>query len=302
MSTSTTDLALYGTPLGDQALHALVVHRMLTTEQLHRLLSPDRTPQTTRMRLMTLRVDGLVDGLTLHAARTGRRIPSKVWFATAAGVERVLSDPDQHRSYVVRAPKTHRNLIAHTLAVNEVGLAFVAHARRKGHEFDAMGWEHEVAHSLGGGRAGNNGPGLISDAVISYGITHATGVRLHRRFLELDRGTEPDHVLFDKIRRYARYRTYGPTVGAGDPYWMARYPSFPTLSIVIGANPDRSDAQLTRRMHTICALAMKDPLLQRTGLQVQVCRLEMLLEAGAGGPVWWMPGHGHPVTFTGEPQ
>jgi len=102
--------------LADQTLHALVVHRMLASDQLHRMMSPGSTIDATYYRLGQLRRAGLADGFPV---RSGQRAQHKVWHATAAGVERALSDPDLTRRYVVTRPKTSRNLVAHTLAVNE---------------------------------------------------------------------------------------------------------------------------------------------------------------------------------------
>ena len=294
--------AMYATPLVDQTLHAIVMHRMLSTDQLHRLLTPDSTSNATRQRLKKLVDDNLVEAIGVRGG-SGRQV--KVWYATAAGVDRALADPDLHRRYVVTRPAPHRSLVAHTLAVNEVGISFVDHARSNdGHECDALAWEHEIAHSLSSNKRTNR---LITDAVLSYTLpgdrTTGTGATLVRRFIELDRGTEPVHVLFDKLRRYAQYRSYAPTGPAAkagsDPYWMLRYPTFPPVCVVIGANPAKSSNQLTQRAHTICSLAADDRLIREQQLGILVCRFEELVEHGPAAPVWWMPGNSQPVAFTG---
>ena len=289
---------LYASTLADQTLHALVVHRMLASDQLHRMMSPGSTIDATYYRLGQLRRAGLADGFPV---RSGQRAQHKVWHATAAGVERALSDPDLTRRYVVTRPKTSRNLVAHTLAVNEAGLAFISHARRNpGHECDYLSWEHEVAHSLGAERRGN--PNLITDAVLSYTVADPAGraATLARRFVELDRGTEPPHVLFEKLRRYALYHDHRPTGSDREPWWKQRYPTFPALCLIIGANPAKTSAQLTRRLHTMCALAAADPLITTQRITVMACRFEDLTTRGPGAAIWWMPGRSDPVTWTGH--
>lgn len=286
----------FASTLADQTLQALVVHRMLATEQVHRMLSPGSTIAATRKRLAQLVDDGFVDRFPVRA---GARSMIKVWHATTAGVDRALSDPDLHRRYVVTRPKTHRNLVAHTLAVNEVGLAFVDHARRHhGHECDFLAWEHEVAHSLGGERRG--AAALIADAVLSYTIPDGRGATLARRFIELDRGTEPIHALFDKMRRYALFHDYRPPGAGTEPWWAQRYPTFPPICLVIGANPRRSDDQLTRRIHALCALANTDPLIRAQRVQITACRLEDLQTLGPDANIWWRPGHPRPTSWTGH--
>jgi hypothetical protein len=292
---------VFAATLADQTLQALAVHRMLSTDQLHRLMSPTSTIDATRGRLKKLADQGLVDRFPV---RNGRRGQIKVWHATVAGVDRAASDPDLTRRYVATRPKNPlRTLVAHTLAVNEVGLAFVDEARHHpGHECDYLAWEHEVAHSLGGDRRG--AAGLIVDAVLSYTSPDPAGRgdRLGRRFVELDRGTMPTLDLFDKLRRYARYHDYRAVGGDRDPWWRQRYPTFPAICVVIGANPLKSDDQLTRRLHTVCDLAANDPLICAAGIVITACRFEQLRQHGPNAPIWWLPGHPDPVTWTGRPR
>lgn len=288
---------LYSTPLIDQTMHAIVVHRMLTTDQLHRLLSPTSARASTRKRIKRLVDAALIESVRVRTGNTS----VKVWYSTAAGVDRALADPDLHRRYVPTKPAPHRSLVAHTLAVNEVGISFVELARRfDGHECDAHAWEHEIAHSLSSDRRTHR---LIADAVLSYTVPNGQGATLFRRFIELDRGTEPVQTLFDKLRRYAQYRAYRPSGPAAktssDPYWETRYPTFPPVCVVIGANPNKSSAQLTRRMHTLCALAANDSMIRAEQLAVLVARFEDLVEHGPAAPVWWVPGRTEPTTFTG---
>ena len=192
---------LYASTLADRTLHALVVHRMLASDQVHRMMSPGSTIDATYYRLGQLRRDGLAEAF---GVRSGRRAQYKVWHATAAGVDRALSDPDLTRRYVVTRPKTSRNLVAHTLAVNEAGLAFISHARRNpGHECDYLAWEHEVAHSLGAERRGN--PNLIADAVLSYTVADPAGraATLARRFVRARPG---DRTAASAVREAAPLR------------------------------------------------------------------------------------------------
>ena len=157
---------LFASTLADRTLHALVVHRMLASDQVHRVMSPGSTIDATYYRLGQLHHDGLAEAF---GVRSGRRAQYKVWHATAAGVDRALSDPDLPSRYVVARQKPPGTFQRPASPSNEAGLAFISHARRNpGHECDYLAWEHKVAPSLGAERRG--APNLIADAVLSYTV------------------------------------------------------------------------------------------------------------------------------------
>jgi predicted HD phosphohydrolase len=91
-------------------------------------------------------------------------------------------------------------LQAHTLAINEVGLAFTRAARRHDHEFDSRSWRHEIVHDY---RVGKHRRRVITDAVLIYS-SWPEGEAPYRRywFLELDRGNSLAHTLADRLSRY----------------------------------------------------------------------------------------------------
>lgn len=290
-----SDHPSFAMPLRDQCLHAIVTHRMLTIDQLHRLLGS--TKNQIYKRVADLARAGWVEAVGVKGVGNSTL---KVWLPTAAGVDRALADPDLHRRHVPK-PASHRSLVAHTLAVNEVGLAFVEEARRhEGHECDAFAWEHEVAHSLSSNRQTQR---LIADAVLSYLMpAPGGGISLARRFIELDRGTEAVHILHDKLRRYARYKAYESSGrdGAAEPYWQQRYVTWPAVLVVVGANPAKSTDAMFRRISTVIQLLTADPLFAQHSVPVLMCHFDELVTHGPMKPIWWRPGSTVPVSFTGD--
>jgi hypothetical protein len=87
-------------------------------------------------------------------------------------------------------------LQSHTLAVNDVGVAFAVWARRRGHECRPLGWTNEVAHRFGDTR----GDLLVADALLHYTATLDGRVALLSRFVELDRATMSTQEVGAKLR------------------------------------------------------------------------------------------------------
>ncbi|MFC9095274.1 replication-relaxation family protein [Streptomyces sp. NPDC057072] len=103
---------------GDRlALAVLTQYRMATTEQMHRILGPEVRIEQTRRRLAKLRVEGLVDRITLPQA--GRL---RVWFSTQYGVQ-VASEWPELRGR--RPPKSVSDPTAARLRVGSMLRAFV---------------------------------------------------------------------------------------------------------------------------------------------------------------------------------
>jgi hypothetical protein len=286
--------------LSEQALHALVVHRMLTAEQLRELLSPDSAALTNwSARLNVLARNGLIRSLPCRGARS-----RKVWCATRDGLRIAAGAGPRSRLYEV--PAGGGILQAHTLALNNIGLAFVRAARARGDDCDAWSWEHEIAHTMGSAQARST---LIADAVLTYGRVAAGGAAdiVLRRFLELDRATEPVARLAEKIRSYAAYHRWVPNnpaahgLAAGQPAWEARYHRWPVLCIVIGANPAKGPKAIERRIDALIELAGHDTLVHNEGIGVLIGAYADIVARGPWAPVWWrLDAPEIPVDMAGE--
>ncbi|MBO0685798.1 MAG: replication-relaxation family protein, partial [Candidatus Dormibacteraeota bacterium] len=174
-------------------------------------------------------------------------------------------------------------LQAHTLGVNDVGLAFLEAARSRGDRFGPLSWQHEVAHRLGHQR-------LITDAVLHYLMSDEQQLVMHSRFLELDRGTMPEPALADKVVDYARLHRDGEEV------WRALYPAFPGLVVVL-TGLDR--AALQRRLAIVIALCNDHPALRgrHLGFPVHFALLEDLLVRGPFAPIFVSLEHDGPVDW-----
>lgn len=277
----------YTPSLTEETVAAVVRHRMMTTKQLHELLSPDSTPAATRKRCQRNVARGL-----LHPVGTRH---DRVWMATEQGVDLITSEHE--RRYVGDGSSYSRALTAHTLAVNEIGLAFVRAARLLGHECDSRSWEHEVAHSISANKKAQR---VISDALLTYGIPSRSALNLRQWFIEMDRCTEPVNTLHLKLRRYAEYRSYRPTgpntaTAGTDPYWERRYPTFPGICVVIGANAHKTANEIDNRIRSVCALVADDDVIRRQRLNIAFARFSDLRTFGAHKPLWWTPRHNDPI-------
>ena len=136
------------------------------------------------------------------------------WFLTETGADAVeTAGPraESRRRLNTRA-QAEGPLRAHTLAVNEVGVAFVKAARERGEECSADSWRHEIAHPIAPARGRRPAELVIADALLTYLQVEADGtIVLHQRLIELDRGTaRPADQLASKITRYTRLRHYTP--------------------------------------------------------------------------------------------
>lgn len=80
----------------------------------------------------------------------------------------------------------------HTLAVNDVGIAFVNAARERGDECGPLAWRHEIAYPITARRNRRPGDIVIADALLTY--TQQCPDRtlsVHQRFIELDPCHDP---------------------------------------------------------------------------------------------------------------
>ena len=271
--------------LGDTAtaiLESLYQHRLLSTHQIHDLHTPATKPRATQEALAGLREAELLN-------RVRRPGGLAVWFLGERGIETVEEIPNRVETRRKPISATHASgpLQAHTLAVNDVGIAFVRLARERGDEFGPFGWRHEIAHPLG--PRGKGREWLIADAVLTYLLIAPGASRLHYRLLELDRANRPADDLAAKLGRYGRL--YRRPVNSGgrpsDRHWRERYPVFPNLLVVLAGGPRPA---LERRRKTLLALCRANADLARSPeLQVFVCLLPDLNESGPGATVFRTP-------------
>ncbi|MCW2995254.1 MAG: hypothetical protein JWQ18_2749 [Conexibacter sp.] len=270
-------------------LESLQAHRLLTVQQLRALHTPAarlRWIQEVMARLVALELVSFV-----HAGGGARR----VYYLTDHG-HHALARPGQ-RPLRGGAAHAASALNAHTIAVNDVGLAFVTAARARGDEFGPLAWVHEIAHPIGT-TPGRRAELVIADAMLTY-LQHLKdgGMAFHYRFLELDRATQPTAALASKLARYARLHTY-TTKNNKEPQWHQSYPVFPEVLVILTGAPTPA---LKRRAKTVLALCQADALLQRTPeVAVSIAVLDQLVEHGPWAEIFDRLGSDQPVPWTGD--
>ncbi|ROQ65220.1 protein involved in plasmid replication-relaxation [Streptomyces sp. CEV 2-1] len=273
-------------------LPLLYQHRLMSTSQLHYLLTPHtKRPEYLLRQLRHLRTMGLVESVDRRASRLGRC--ELLWHVTAAGCEVVeAGNVVTTRSYRMSTRAAASQLQEHTLAVVDTGITFTKWAEHLGDECGSLDWEPELAHRV---REGDNRMGddafLVPDAVLRYTRTTQEGRRqMLTFFLEIDRATMQVARLGQKLSTYARYAAYTPLPGRRRQArggvreaWRDRYPVFPRLLIVLsGAGP----AALARRTKDLRALAVVDPRLSQGGLlRAGVTTAELLQTQGPFAPI-----------------
>ncbi|HMI81772.1 MAG TPA: replication-relaxation family protein [Solirubrobacterales bacterium] len=261
---------------GIEIVASLAQHRILTTAQVRAIHLPDageRWAQKLLARLAKAGLAGHVDS---------PRVPRRLWHATKRGVQLVLKvgvlDAEPR---LTDAEDAAGPLQAHTLAVNDSAICFLAAARERGDEFGPFAWRHEVSHRLSRGR-GRRRRALHADAVFTY-LRPAEGrVAIEQRFLEVDRATLTIDRLAAELARYAElFRLAGED---GEPLWRSRYPVFPPVHCILTGG---SRAVLERRRSTTIALLRSDPRLTRTPeVSISICLLEDLQAEGPLAPIF----------------
>lgn len=244
-----------------ELLQSLGQHRVLTTPQIRPLHMPDAKPRWAQDVTHELAAAGLAASVPARHTRVG------VHFLTEAGHEAIAQAPapDPRKAKVVTPAGAAGVLQAHTLAVNDVGLAFVMAARERGDECGPFAWRHEVAHSYGtgAGRGAKGGDTVVCDALLRYTLERPQGSRMLTRFIELDRANYPTEDLIAKLRKYAQLYAYAPSDDGEDdpvPGWRALYPAaFPHILVVFAGKPR---AELERRMHRVLKACEMDPSVQ----------------------------------------
>jgi hypothetical protein len=285
-------------PTAVAILESVNQHRLLLTRQVHALHTPTSSQRWTQLQLAHLRSAGLAAGTRL----SGRRL---LWHLTEQGAEAVEAIPSraEARCKVIAPEKAAGALQEHTIAVNDVGIAFVAAARQRGDECGPYNWFHEIAHPLGPPPGRRTPEQLIADAVLTYQLTEPNGsTSIAYRFIELDRANRSAADLARRLGRYARlYRRTISVERGAEPValWSRLYPVFPTVLVVLAG---RSTAQLADRRRTVLALCGRDPDLAETPeVEVSICLLDELTARGPFAPICRTTADpGEPLDWLGE--
>jgi hypothetical protein len=289
-----------------EGLDVLYQHRLLTTSQLGEIVMPGRGARWTQQMFAELTARGLASAIPRYRPWPGPG--EKVWFLTERGSGVVEAAPGraETRRHLVSPEVAAGPFQAHTLAVNDVGIAFLRAARERGHDFWPGSWRHEVAHDL---RGGSRQPQdfLVTDAVLRYWTEEPDGgARLRYRFLELDRANVPADALAARLARYARlHRRWTDHWSSADggqsermPAWPYLYRVFPAVLVVL-ANPMR--ANLRRRLATLIALCRSEPELQRQPeVSISFALLDDLLAWGPFAPIFRRPEDDRAVDWLGR--
>jgi len=284
-------------------LDALHQHRLLTTPQLSEMILPGRTLRRTQQVLGELVSRQLVDWVAARGDWPGPG--QRVWFLTKHGGAVVDAIPNkaEPRLRLLAPEQASGRLQSHTLAVNEIGLAFMRAARERTDGFDLRSWRHEIAHDIVIGRRRRL---VIADAVFKYWLrAKDDAIGLRPRFLELDRATLSIEDLAAKLSRYADlrrcwydYQDAGSAERERMPAWPSRYPAWPKLMVAF-ANSDRGNPRL--RMHYVMALCRRDGEIMRDPLWLSFALFDDLVDSGPFGAVFQQLGDDGPVNWLGEP-
>lgn len=304
MSADTVERATPPRPLREtefEVLESIYAHRLMTTLQLRQLHAPGGATRTQRWMqqiVAYLHRRGLV-------AWVGRRgCPQlRCWYTTDAGaaVVDVAATRPHRRRVLVSADGAAGSLQSHTLAVNDVGVAFATWAKQLGHECGYLAWEHEVAHRISDRRGLRDGDLLIVDALLHYGAMLGGRVTLIYRFIELDRATMSTQEVGAKLRRYVTYSRYVPQgVDDGHEAWRDRYPGLPGVVVVLADKPRRS---LLSRQQMLVGMCQIDPLIREAEApSISIALLEDLQRHGPFAPIFCRPHNPDvPVDLLGRP-
>jgi Replication-relaxation len=258
---------------------SLAAHRALSREQVGKIHMPGSGARWCRRVLGRIAEAGLIDHV-----RTAGGSPQRLWFATETGARaavEVAALPRMPR--VFSAAEVVGPLQAHTVAVNDAAISFLAAARREGDDFGPLAWRNEVAHPLGVGARRRRSRSVIADALLTYVRTADEKVFVEHRFLELDRATLGVDAMAAELARYADlHRAAGD--GDEEPLWRRWYPAFPSVVCVLtGAGHE----VLIRRRDTALALLRAEPQLTRTPeVEIRVCLFEDLVARGPFAPIF----------------
>jgi Replication-relaxation len=275
-----------------EILASLAQHRVLSTPQVRAINLPSHGLRWTQRVLARLRQAGLLT--YVHSAGTAGA-PRRLWYVTERGAEAAQNAGAlEGKPRLLEAENVSGPLQAHTLAVNDAAICFLATARERGDEFGPLSWRHEVFHRLGRGR----GQTLFADAVLTYLRLTEEEVVVEQRFLELDRATLSVDRLAAELARYAQL--YRAQDERGEPLWRSHYPSFPPILCVLAG---AGRIVLERRRDTAIALLRNDPGLSRApDLSIRIGLAEDLAREGPFAPIFCeLRNPEQPVDWLGEP-
>lgn len=264
-----------------EILQGIHQHRLLSTSQVHALHAPHAHVSWPQRLLAQLRDLGLV-----HMTRLPHR--PALWHLTEQGADAVetIGDRIETRRKVLAPDAAVGALQRHTLAVNDVGIAFVQAARERGDECGPFAWRHEIAHPLGPPPGRRRTEQLISDAVLRYQQHRDGQPRFHYRFVELDRATRATDDLAERLARYGRLhrRTIPGPGGRQVRLWPKLYPTFPAVLLVLAGR--RRDL-LEQRRDTVLRLCAHHPdLAQSPEVEIHACLLDHLEDHGPFAPIF----------------
>jgi hypothetical protein len=264
-------------------LEGLRQHRLLSTAQLHDLYTPAGSLRWTQLLLGRLQEAGLAE-----ATRAPHGL--SLWYLTRRGVAAVetIGSHAEERGKAVAPEQAAGPLQQHTLAVNDVGIAFVRAARERSDECGPLAWRHEVAHSLERRPGQRRAELVIADALLTYEQDIGGKTCFHYRFVELDRATMGAERLVEQLVRYRRL--YHRTLPAEDPLdepepaWAGLYPVFPAVLVVLaGLPPERAE----RRRATVLELLAEDIDGDTTPeVSTSICSLDDLVAHGPFAPIF----------------
>jgi hypothetical protein len=269
-----------------EVLTSIYQHRLLSTSQVRAIHLHDHSRRWSERVLAKLTQRGLI--AFVHPNRNGPRL----YFLTLAGAQavEVIHIRVETRRKLITPEQATGPLWRHTLAVNDVGIAFMRAARERNDDFGPFAWRHEIAHHAPNPSHARNEL-LISDALLTYLAHNPDGqLTFHYRLLELDRATVPTDTLAAKLARYADLYRHTPTnrgQPSSKPAWQARYPIFPDITCILAGQPRNV---LLRRVQTVLALCQNDHRLQRTPeVRISLALLEDLQTHGPFAPIWRRP-------------
>lgn len=263
-----------------EVLTSIYQHRLLTTAQVHQMHMQGHTRRWAEQILATLTSRGLTAFVRTGLGGTHR------YYLTLAGAQAVEVIPTrvETRRKLISPEQAAGTLWQHTLAVNDVGIAFMQAARARSDDFGPFAWRHEIAHQAP--TAGHTrGELLIADALLTY-LAIGQEMTFHYRLLELDRATVPTDTLASKLARYTHLYRHTPA-GQSQLAWQQRYPIFPDIICVLTG---QGRSVLKRRAQTVLALCRADPRLTSTPeVRISLTLLEDLQAEGPFAPIWHTP-------------
>lgn len=259
----------------------LAQHRTLSTRQLRDMYAPESSLRWTERLVASLEDLGLV-------ARAEHRLPERwaLWYLTEAGAEQL--DPlvlDGVTTQLLTAKQADGPLQLHTLAVNDVALAFMRAARERAAAGDVCGplaWQHEVWHYLEPPNGRSRGRGLRADAVLRYTTTQPR-VRVRAAFIEVDRGSIEPQELAEQLGRYGR-------LFEATSCWRSQYSEFPRVLVVFASNARARRELMEDRMVAVAAMLRGNSELmahaKAGNVRIYFTLLEHLHERGPFGRIW----------------